>query len=90
VAFDAQHGRELWESDGTTTGTVLVKDILNGPRGSDPRSLAEVNGALYFLADDEDAGDELWISARLARYVDQCAAMLSFLTQHRTAVASQN
>ena len=26
-AFDPQHGVELWKSDGTQAGTVLVKDI---------------------------------------------------------------
>ena len=28
------HGEELWESDGTASGTTMVKDINPGPAGS--------------------------------------------------------
>jgi|GEM_PF-1296772 len=55
-------GEELWKSDGTTAGTVQVKDIKPGSEGSNPRSLTVVNGTLYFVADDGKAGAELWKS----------------------------
>jgi ELWxxDGT repeat protein len=32
TAGDGVHGRELWTSDGTEAGTVLVKDIKPGKR----------------------------------------------------------
>jgi ELWxxDGT repeat protein len=57
------HGRELWVSDGTPDGTVLVKDILpmdKDDNGSGPRDLTEANGMLFFSADDGIHGSELW------------------------------
>ena len=45
-------GEELWKSDGTAAGTVLVKDILGGPLGSQPGSLTVLNNRLVFYASD--------------------------------------
>ena len=53
--------RELWKSDGTDAGTVLVKDI-NGIDSSNPNLLADLNGTLFFTADDGTNGRELWKS----------------------------
>jgi ELWxxDGT repeat protein len=44
------HGRELWVSDGTDAGTVLVKDIVLGEGDSNPTQLVNLNGTLYFAA----------------------------------------
>ena len=57
---DGIHGSELWKSDGTTNGTMLVKDIGNGSVGSNPAYLAPVDNTLFFLADDGTHGSELW------------------------------
>jgi ELWxxDGT repeat protein len=61
-ADDGIHGSELWMSDGTGSGTSLVKDIMRGPRGSEGGSLREVGGLLFFAADDGVHGPELWKS----------------------------
>ena len=63
-AFDdvGSTGRELWKSDGTAAGTMLVKDIWPGSRRSSPRELTNVNGTLFFVADDGVTGAELWKS----------------------------
>ncbi len=58
----ADLGQELWKSDGTPEGTVLVKDINPGAGGSFANWLTDVNGTLFFRAASPDTGDELWKS----------------------------
>jgi ELWxxDGT repeat protein len=72
--FTAQttlHGRELWKTDGTAAGTVLVKDIYPGtgngvglgPNNEEPvRSLVNVNGVLFFRASNGVGRSSLWKS----------------------------
>ena len=62
TATTAEHGAELWKSDGTSAGTVLVKDIRTGTQPSSPTSFVNVNGTLYFRATDGSSGQELWKS----------------------------
>jgi ELWxxDGT repeat protein len=52
VARDPEHPLALWKSDGTTEGTILVKDI---GIGSD---MANLDGHLFFLGN----GIQLWTS----------------------------
>ena len=56
------NGSELWKSDGTVDGTVLVKDIVSEEDSSYPEDFVNVNGTLYFTAETNEHGRELWRS----------------------------
>jgi len=62
VANDGSHGKELWVTDGSPEGTLLVLDIRPGPTGSEPMELAAIGTRLFFNADDGVNGRELWTS----------------------------
>jgi len=62
VADDDVHGNELWKSDGTETGTVMVKDILPPDSYATYDYLTDVAGTLFFTVDDGIHGKELWKS----------------------------
>ena len=67
-AYDDTNGFELWRSDGTPAGTTIVEDSVPGGginpgfASSGPTGLTNVNGTLFFSADDGANGGELWRS----------------------------
>jgi ELWxxDGT repeat protein len=58
---DADHGTELWVSDGTVAGTKRLTDINPGQGGSFPFALTNLNNTLYFIAYN-GSGSGLWKS----------------------------
>ncbi len=56
------YGRELWKTNGTAAGTVMVKDINPGFADSGPDQLTNINGTLFFTAITSELGLELWKS----------------------------
>ncbi|MHC4814454.1 MAG: ELWxxDGT repeat protein [Planctomycetota bacterium] len=61
-ATDGTSGYELWKSDGTASGTMLLKDIRPGTASSSPYYLTVMDGRVYFRANDGSTGNELWKS----------------------------
>ncbi|HEY5688665.1 MAG TPA: T9SS type A sorting domain-containing protein [Yeosuana sp.] len=43
-------GKEFWATDGTTGGTVFIKDLRTGSASSSPSFFFNYNGSLYFSA----------------------------------------
>lgn len=62
TANDPAFGTELWKSDGTRAGTVMVKDITPGSAGTAFNFMLATSTRVYFLAVTPDEGSELWQS----------------------------
>ncbi|RYD38479.1 MAG: hypothetical protein EOP87_01495 [Verrucomicrobiaceae bacterium] len=62
AATTLTHGEELWRSDGTSMGTVMVKDLLPGTASGAPRALTAVGGTLFFTVSDGVYYRNLWKS----------------------------
>ncbi|WP_300686126.1 T9SS type A sorting domain-containing protein [Chryseobacterium sp.] len=62
AANDGVHGKEIWKSDGTLTGTTLLKDIVPNANGSIDGDFAALifKNKLYFIANLGTAGYELY------------------------------
>jgi ELWxxDGT repeat protein len=60
--LDAALGFELWKSDGTSAGTVLVKDTYPGPIDGALTGPVAAGSAVVFWGNDGVSGEELWAS----------------------------
>ena len=66
VGNDGVHGNELWRTDGTSSGTWIVKDIRTGTQSSGltlnfaEKKAVYHNGDIIFTANDGVHGTELW------------------------------
>jgi ELWxxDGT repeat protein len=62
AADDGSKGTELWVSDGSASGTVLLKEINPGAAGAYPQFLTPLNGKVVFRATEPASGTELWVT----------------------------
>jgi RHS repeat-associated protein len=69
TADNGTAGVELWQSDGTATGTMIVAGINAGSAGADVTNLRSGAGRLFFGANDGTHGQELWTSLGSNRVV---------------------
>ena len=62
MADDGVNGQELWRSDGTASGTTLVRDIRAGSAASELSLYddATIDGITYLVASRPATGRELW------------------------------
>jgi ELWxxDGT repeat protein len=87
-ATDGVKGIELWKSDGTEAGTVLVKDInavVSATSNSNPQNFTVFNNKVYFNATTGTtvSGQELWTT-------DGTDAGTTLVRDIRTGTASSN
>jgi ELWxxDGT repeat protein len=76
-AYTPEAGLELWKTDGTPSGTQMVKDIYEGIEPSSPRHLTSAGGFLLFSASAGAAPDNvtsLWKSDGTAEGTIQLVA----------------
>lgn len=62
ASADGDEGSELWTSDGTEGGTVLVADINPGAASSTPSAITRFGDEVLFYANDGTHGVEPWIT----------------------------
>lgn len=53
-------GKEIWRTDGTLNGTVMLRDISIKPGSSFPFNMIKSNTGIFFQADNSSHGKEPW------------------------------
>ena len=59
---DGSNGVELWKSDGTSSGTVMVKDLNSGSGSSNPSDFTTANDKLFFTTATTSYQFRRWVS----------------------------
>lgn len=57
TASDESSGTELWRTEGTAAGTVMVRDLMPGASSSSPSRLTGVGGVTATATATDDAGN---------------------------------
>ncbi len=97
TVVDDLNDRELWASDGTSTGTDRVKNINEGSQGSNIQQVTPVGNKVFFVADDGINGQAVWVADPVAGTVTLAADVtgspsdkVSGLTEFNGGVAFYN
>ena len=63
AARDDVNGTELWKTDGTEEGTLMVKEIIPGNNYAGIQYLQNMHGQIYFVAPSDNSFEvKLWIT----------------------------
>ena len=60
TGYDTDKGQELWVSDGTEAGSKVLLDLVPGVNPSNVANLYNFNGTLYFIANIDNNGYEMY------------------------------
>ena len=88
---DNATGQELWVSNGTSAGTMLLLDInpdQTGYGGDGPQELTDHNGTLFFTSYDSDFNRDLWQSGGTTATTIKVADLEDLNTSELTSVGS--
>ncbi|MEJ1239283.1 ELWxxDGT repeat protein [Chryseolinea sp. T2] len=81
VAISKHIGGELWKTDGTSEGTILIKDINLGSGYSTISNFTLYKGKVYFTADDNSKGQQLWVTDGTSAGTKRVTSIGSGITQ---------
>lgn len=95
VADDGATGQEPWTSDGTSSGTTLLKDIYQGSNPSTELSWAGpeftvYNNSLYFFAKTASEGKEIWKSDGTTNGTNLLSDLSSQYNEYSSAMMFNN
>jgi hypothetical protein len=85
-ANDGAHGEEPWITDGTPSGTFMLKDIEAGAGNSYPSTFIAANGKLFFIAGPQSANANVWVTDGTSGGT----VMLPAATQHYSEMIAYN
>lgn len=60
LANSGLEGFELWQSDGTETGTTLIRDFVTGTISADYKNFKVLGNELYFIVNDSSGDYNCW------------------------------
>jgi len=59
-AYDATNGKELWKTDGTAAGTMMLKDVKVGTGSSQTAGFCKIPSTTLFMAQSVGFESKLW------------------------------
>lgn len=59
-AYDSANGKELWKTDGTPAGTVMLKDVKVGTGSSQTSGFCKIPSSTLFIAQSVGFESKLW------------------------------